>query len=244
MNVLVIGGAGSVASVVIPHLRKLHTLRVFDLRPPADASLAHVVGNVGDYEALKAASTGMDAILYMAMGHLSWDEPIGFTSAFDANVKGVYVALRAAHSAGVPHAVYTSSMSVFEGDLLHRYFYDEEQPADGTNIYAMTKKMGEDVCRNAWQLRGTSVNALRMCFPITDERWQTLADDGAQNLHTSARDLSRLFDSALAYRNGFQIFTTSGDYAGKWLNMRKAKRELGWEPLARPTALLANTPGG
>ena len=131
MNVLVIGGAGSVASVVIPHLRKLHTLRVFDLRPPADTSLEHMVGNVGDYEALKSASMGMDAILYMAMGHLKWEEPIGFTSAFDANVKGVYVALRAAHSAGVPHAVYTSSMSVFEGDLLHRYFYDEEQPADG-----------------------------------------------------------------------------------------------------------------
>ena len=95
MKVLIIGGAGGVASIVIPYLKQQHTLRIFDLRTPADASLDHVIGSVGDYDALLAACAGVDAVLYMAMGHLSWNEPIGFTTAFDANVKGVYVALRA-----------------------------------------------------------------------------------------------------------------------------------------------------
>jgi hypothetical protein len=40
--------------------------------------------------------------------------------------------------------------------------------------------------------------------------------------------------AALEYSNGFQAFLTSGDYENKIMNMGKAKRLLGWEPLARP----------
>ena len=47
--------------------------------------------------------------------------------------------------------------------------------------------------------------------------------------------MARALLAALAYRGcGFQAFMISGDYEQKLMNMSKARRLLGWEPLARP----------
>src|SRR5690349_21083121 len=101
MNILVIGGSGYVAGLTLPFLSRHHRLRVFDLRPPADAALEYFAGNVGDYQALARAAEGMDALLYMAMGKFSRQPtPEVVTGAFDVNVRGVFLALQAAHNAG------------------------------------------------------------------------------------------------------------------------------------------------
>ena len=234
MNLLIIGGAGGVASRVIPFLKPQHNIRVFDLRPPADATLDYRIGAVTDYDAMRDALTGMDALIYMAMGTLNWTEVEGIQTGFDVNTKAVYLALRAAREAGIQHAVYTSSMSIYDGELTTRYFYDEAIPFDGRNLYALTKYMGEMVCYNAVVQFGMSANVLRMCFPITDEAWLEIARAGKLTFHTAASDLARAFDAALRHRNGYQAYMISGDYEGKIINMAKAKRELGWEPLARP----------
>lgn len=233
MNVLVIGGAGKVASLVIPYLKQQHTLRVFDLKPPADASLDHVVGTLTDYDALSQAAHGMDALLYMAMGSLDWKTVNGMQSAFDVNVKGVYLALKAAHEAGAPHAIYCSTMSVYE-ELQKRHIFDEDQPPDARDLYGFTKRMGEEVCHNMHQRTGMSVNALRLCLPISDEEWLAKTKAGEPTIATAASDLARAFDAALRYRNGFQAIMLSGDYENKLMNLAKAKRVLGWEPLMRP----------
>ena len=236
MNVLVIGGAGRVASVVLPYLREQHALRIYDLKPPADPSLEHVVGDVGDFDKLSAAMRGTDALLYMAMGALEWDTPIGRHSAFDANVKGVYLALHAAHTVGVNHAVYCSSMSVYDGDLAARYFYDEDQVPDARHLYGFTKYMGEQVCHNACHLRpGTSANALRLCFPMADAAWHALDRTGVNSLATAASDVAEAMHAGLNYRNGFQAFMISGNHEQTITNLAKAKRVLGWEPLSRQT---------
>lgn len=233
MNVLVIGGAGKVASVIIPYLKQQHTLRVFDLKPPADAALDHHVGNLTDFDALSKAAQGMDALLYMAMGSLDWTTINGVQNAFDVNVKGVYLALKAAFEAGAQHAVYCSTMSVYE-ELNKRFMFDEDQPPDARDLYGFTKRMGEAVCHNMHQRTGMSVNALRLCLPISDEDWLAKAKAGVPTIATAASDLARAFHAALNYRNGFQAIMLSGDYENKMMNLGKAKRVLGWEPLIRP----------
>lgn len=237
MKVLVIGGSGYVAGLVLPRLAEQHALRVFDMRPPADPAWEYVAGSVGDLEALERAAQGVDALLYMAMGEKVYDTTSGITSNLDVNVKGVYLALEAARRAGVGHAVYTSSMSVYGGDLLQRYFPDEGISPDATELYGFTKLLGEQVCRNAARAYGMSVNALRLCFPTPDDEWRALARPGAPTLATAAADVARALLAALAYRDaGFQAFMISGDYEQKLMNMAKARRLLGWEPLARPAA--------
>lgn len=236
MHVLVVGGSGYLGGLVLPALAQQHTLRVFDLRPPADTAWEYVAGSVGDLDALTRAAVGVDALLYMAMGEKVYDTTSGITSNLDVNIKGVYLALHAAHQAGATHAVYTSSMSIYAGDLMTRYFPDEALTPDASGLYGFTKWLGEEVCCNAVRAYGISVNALRLCFPISDDEWQAMAQRGTPTLATSASDVARALLAALAYRGGYEAFMISGDYEQRLMHMSKAQRLLGWAPRARPAA--------
>jgi len=171
----------------------------------------------------------------MAMGEKVFDSTSGIASNLDVNVKGVHLALQATQQAGATHAIYTSSMSVYGGDLLTRYFPDEDLTPDASGMYGFTKRLGEEVGRNATRAWGMSFNALRLCFPVSDAQWQADTRLGTPTLATSASDVARALLAALEYRAGFQAFMISGDYEQKLMNMSKARRLLGWEPLARPS---------
>lgn len=235
MRVLIVGGSGYVAGLILPALTERHTVRIFDLKPPADPALDYHPGNVGDLAALTQAAEGMDALLYMAMGAFPWNTDEVFASSFDANVKGVYLALYAAHQAGIPHAVYTSSMSVYDGDLLiPDRFPSEDIPPDADHFYGFTKRLGEECCRLAVRQWGMSVNALRLCLPVSEEKWLAETRKGVPTIATTAPDVARAILAALDYRDGFQAFMISGDYEQTSMNMSKARCLLNWEPLARP----------
>jgi nucleoside-diphosphate-sugar epimerase len=234
MNVLIVGASGHVGTLVNPFLKQQHTLRIYDVKPPADSTLDYWPGDVTDYDNLKRALFGMDRLLYMAMNIQRGEELAIEHSSFDVNVKGVYLAMKAAHEVGISHAVYCSTMSVYDGALEVRYFFDEEMTPDARGTYGFTKRLGEEVCRNAWVRYGLSVNALRMCHPVAREKFLEQAHPGTPSIPTDAEDVARLMLAALQYSNGFQAFLTSGDYENKIMNMGKAKRLLGWEPLARP----------
>ena len=162
-TLLVIGGSGHVGSLILPFLAEHHTLRVFDLQPPT-FECAYTQGNVRDFEALKSAMQGCEKLLYMAMGtHDSASAP---AAQFDVNVTGLYLALRAAHTVGITHAALTSSMSVYE-QLGQRFFWDEDAEPDAHHHYGLTKRLGEEVAKAAWRQWGVSVNALRLCLPVT-----------------------------------------------------------------------------
>lgn len=235
MNILVIGGSGFVGSLVLPTLAETHTLRIFDLRPPQTGTYDFFQGDVTHYDAFVEALSGMDALVYMAMGSLNWDETPGTVSAFDVNVKGPHLALKAAHLAGIRQAVYTSTMSIYGGDLLLRYFADEDLTPDASELYGFTKRLGEEVCRNAARLWGMNINALRLCHPTPEDKWLQDTILGTPTIATTANDVARAILAALEFQAGFQAFMISGDYQHKIMNMSKAKRLLGWEPLTRPT---------
>jgi nucleoside-diphosphate-sugar epimerase len=240
MRVLIIGGCGYVGSLVCRTLAQQHTLRLYDLRPPVEETLDFVgfsMGNVNDPDTLEEAVQGMDALIYMAMGSNDWKSRSFVPSSFDANVKGVYLSLQAAHNAGIAHAVYTSSMSVYDGNLHTRYFPDEDIPPDASHIYGFTKRLGEECCRVAVRQWGMSVNALRLCLPTPTEKWLAETQLGKPTIATTENDVARALLAALDYRDhGFNAFMISGDYEQKLMNMSKARRLLGWEPLARPTS--------
>jgi nucleoside-diphosphate-sugar epimerase len=105
---------------------------------------------------------------------------------------------------------------------------------DATHFYGLSKRFGEEVCRNATRTWGMSVNALRLCFPTPDQEWLATTRTGTPTLATAASDVAEALLAALAYRAGFQGFMISGDHEQKVLNMAKARRLLGWEPQARP----------
>ena len=63
MNLLIIGGSGYVASLLLPHLAQHHNIRIYDLRPPQAQATAqnfdYVEGNVCDFDSVRKASAGI-----------------------------------------------------------------------------------------------------------------------------------------------------------------------------------------
>ena len=236
MQLLVIGGSGVVGRAVLGHLAERHQLRVFDLVPPAEVdNVDWIEGDLFDGPAVAAAANETDAVIFMAMGPREpWGELETAQKHLQIATAGLYTCLRAAAEAGVRRAVYTSSMSVYRaaaaphpptGPLPH-----ESTPPDAVDFYGLAKQLGERVGRAAADEHGLDVVALRLCFPVPDDEWPP-PNPGTAVIATSGRDTAAALDAALRHdHRGYDVFAISGDAAGRFVSIDKARRELGWEP--------------
>ena len=126
--------------------------------------------------------------------------------------------------AGMRHAVYTSSMSIYADNGLGRVGADEDTPPDASRVYGFTKWLGEEVCRNACREWGMSVNALRLYMPVPEDKWRTEAGKGLnRHLGRTAEDTARAILAALEFQAGFEAFTISGDYEQKTVESGEGK---------------------
>jgi nucleoside-diphosphate-sugar epimerase len=240
MRVLVVGGSGYVASLILPALARRHRIRVLDRRPPPD-TVEYLAGSATDYGDLRRATEGMDVVVHCAMGSTAWETPEGAADAFDVNVKSVHLTLLAARDARVPHAVHISSLSVYR-DLTARRL-EESIPADATDLYGLTKRLGEQVCLAATVEWGLSVNILRLAWPTPDEVWPAWGAPPSPELHhaadglpieaTAATDLAAAVLAALEHRDGLQLFTITGDRSANLWSTTRARHVLGWTPTFR-----------
>lgn len=230
-RLLVVGGSGLVGGMVVPVLARRHPVRVFDLRPPAPVDgVDYHAGDVADFPALRAAMAGIDVLVYLAMNP---KQPIGVpatvAAAFDVNVKGVHLALWAAREAGVRHAVHASSLSVFR--VRGGRWPDDDATPDARGYYGFTKRLGEEVCRNAVAAWGLTVTALRLCFPVPDDRWPpTTGAERSRAIATRGSQVAAAIEAALLLRDGFQAITITGDQAGRFSSPHRARQLLGWPP--------------
>ncbi|OLB81757.1 MAG: hypothetical protein AUI14_02115 [Actinobacteria bacterium 13_2_20CM_2_71_6] len=104
----------------------------------------------------------------------------------------------------------------------------------------MTKRLGEQVCQAAAAEWGLSVNILRLAWPTPDEAWPAWgapqqpelrhAADGVLIEATAATDLAAALLAALEHRDGYQLFTISGDRSARLWSTAKARAVLGWTP--------------
>ena len=237
MRLLVIGGCGLVGSLVVPVLAHTHEIRVLDLKEPRTpvSGVDYHTGDVHDVDLVASLSSGVDSLVFMAMGPLAdWGSPQNARQHFDVAVSGLYLALTGAAKAGVRHVVYTSSMSVYPYEELTGMitFPDESVPPTATDFYGLAKRLGEEVCRTAtdrWD--GMDTICLRLCFPAADDEWPRGDTPMKRAISTSGRDVAAAIEAALHRRgHGFDAYAISGDATGKTMSLEKARRELGWTP--------------
>lgn len=243
MRLLVVGGCGAVGSMVLPGLVESHEVRVLDLRAPERPvqGVEYHQGDVHDVGSTAALLDGVDSLVYMAMGPMGdWGSPRNAAQHLDVAVTGLYLALSAAHGAGVTHAVYTSSQSVHryltpDGRLGDRHelgrYPDETATPDARDFYGLAKRLGEEVCRNAAAEWAMDTVCLRLCHPTPDDQWPRTSPLVQALIGTSARDTCAALLAALRYRgHGFDAFAISGDAAGRTMSLAKARDLLGWQP--------------
>lgn len=237
MKVLTIGGSGYVGGIVLPLLPEEFSLTVFDRKPPDWATqrpgTGFIQGDVTQIAQVQDTVQGMDLLLYMAMGVAGTDWIENIPAAYDVNAKGVHIAMEAAAAAGVKRAVFTSTLSVYDGhlDITSGATGSEEVPPDPLTVYGHTKRVGEMACRFVHRKHGFPIVVLRLFHPVTREKWHETYQPGKTNCQTAAPDLARAFAAALKLEHaGFEIIHVTGDTTGQAYRHEKARRLLGWSP--------------
>lgn len=230
MRIVVIGGAGRVASLVVPRLAAEHEVTVAD-RQSADWWQGDFVQlDVLDHRALSGLFDGIDSLVYMAMGPMDdWGSNDWARQHFDVNVTGLHFAVRAAGLAGVKRIVHTSSGSVFAN---YRHTHPDTPP-DAVDGYGLSKACGESVARAAAAEFGIPVVALRLFLPQPDDVYRALTvDDPGGDIGTAGSDVANAYLAALDARlpPTFHVTHISGNRDGS-ISSDHANELLGWRPL-------------
>jgi nucleoside-diphosphate-sugar epimerase len=148
MKVLVTGASGNGGQAVCRALQSEgYTVRMADVAPSAAEDLKTLefvrcdTRTPGD---VRRAVQGMDAVIHLAAWHCAHQPPVSDETIFAVNVDGTYNTLEACKEAGIQSIVYASSMAY-----------------GWWSVYAVTKVIGEDLCRAFHETTGASIAMLR-----------------------------------------------------------------------------------
>jgi nucleoside-diphosphate-sugar epimerase len=253
MKVLLVGGSGRVGTMITPHLRPHHELRVLDLVPPRHADLDYVAGSVLDAQTVRRALAGVESFIWLVMrypqgGAVTTQDVPTILGSYDANAKGLHLFLYLAQEMGVTRGVYTSTMSVHYRFRPHyaggrQYESEEATPLDTPSVYGLTKGFGELICQYfaRWfnmNLIGLRLNGPREREHFLKERRDPPPHPGGYRLWiTDEEDLAVAYLQALAAvqlgHGRFDAVFIAGDEHETEHNLSKARRVLGWAPRAQ-----------
>lgn len=246
-TVTILGAGGPVGAAAALRLQHEYVLRLTDLLAydeipiPKDANQPHPPRlapphswrqtDITDYAQVLQAVQGADAAINTSvMRH----DP---RQAFGVNMIGAYNLAKAAAAAAVKRIIHTGPwhcFTGFEGD--HQYTTDipDETPMHaGTNLYALTKLLGSQVCR-AFAETG-SIEVLSFLFAgFRRGDGGTAADgSGIGPMVISWEDTGEVIRCGLRagqLPNPHEVFTMTARLPHGRYSCTKAERLLGWVP--------------
>ncbi len=173
MRTVVFGAAGWLGRAIVANLEAQgHSVRAFDHSPAAWAAWEDVDGpwagevihgDISRYEAVHAATEGMDAVVHAAAYFGQEDEdPLPWM----VNLKGLWNTLESARRREIRRVVHIGSC-----ETVHPagHFFHSEQRRPGGGIYPITKRLQEEMCRSFHDAHGSRLVVLRPDY-IVDSR--------------------------------------------------------------------------
>ncbi len=169
MKALITGGGGRIGRAAAEHLiESSWDVRVIDLMPEIDLPGAEYWQcDITDYDAVRDAVRGCDAIVHMAA--IVSPNLAPAPKIFQVNVSGTFHIFEAAAEEGIRRIVQASSINAIgcaynRVDINPPYFpLDENMPRLPTDAYSFSKQSIEDIGEYYWRRTGISSVALR--FP-------------------------------------------------------------------------------
>lgn len=234
MRIAVIGGSGLVGSMIVPALEIENEVVVIDpVAPRFTTGADWRVVDLRNGAALEEALRGCGAVVYAAMGRKDgWEESFAWAeSQFDMNVKLLWSVASASSRVGVSRIVHLSTMSVFDDYLASGS--DEHSVPDARDVYGLTKRFGELVCRAVAASGDATAVSLRLVGPTPDEEWSRFTDPVLAPVITAGSDVAAAVIAALRLEmaaGSWESFTISGDGRQEVLAQATTFDRLRWRP--------------
>ena len=228
-RVLILGGNGLLGPHVVRELERDHQLVVTDIAP-IETTHESMVVDIAAWDQVRAAAAGCDAIVNCSV--LRPDR----TLAFDVNTRGTWNAVRAAVELGHARFINTGPRFTIVGPSYLDYDFDlreEIPPHPGTGLYALTKSLGQEVCR---------VFAAQHPIHVLTLLFSSFVEPEPANPAAGMNPFALTFpDAARAVRCALEVdlarlpsrceaFFMSVDLPQDQVRCGKAKKLLGWEP--------------
>jgi len=207
MRVLVTGSSGRVGALVAAEVRSrdwgLRVLQRGQTAPLPTASDIEVFrGSVTDPDLVRNAVRGVDAVCHLA----ALMPPNENEALFEANVRGTFNVLEAIRTAEhPPRLVFASSDATYGTGLSRRPYpapIGEDVPPRPTNLYGVTKVLGEEMVRRYVDLYGLRAAILRYCWVFgageildlfTTQTWEEYMSTEQQVALAGSTDVPVLF---------------------------------------------------
>ena len=175
MKVAVIGAAGWVGRAVLDNFAGRHQVRAFDTNPEAweayrrldgDWEGVKVYGDIADFGAVDSALEGMDGVVNLAAYFGYQDPPENNQKPFLVNLKGMWNVLESARRRELRRVVHMGSCVVQHPDGV---FLSSEVRSKEGDLYGITKRLQEEMCRQFHDAYGLRIIVFRPCS-IGDSR--------------------------------------------------------------------------
>lgn len=224
-KILITGAAGDVGTRLRKLLKGVYSLRVSDIRKPADlgADDEFVAADLGDYEQTKQITAGIDGIVHL--GGYSVEGP--WETIHKSNIVGCYNLFEAAYRSGVKRIVFASS-----NHAVGFYPRDRKIGVDVTvrpdSRYGVSKAFGEAVGALYADKHGLRVTCIRI-GNVGDKP----LDKRRLSIWVKPEDLAQLIRIGLEHPDiRFEIFYGTSDNAAGWWDNSNARR-FGYRPQFR-----------
>ncbi len=229
MKVLLLGGNGYMGPHVVKAIEDYYTLRITDTMPIESRHETRIV-DVADLDQVRRAAEGMDAIINLSV--LRHDRKL----AFDVSTRGSYNAMQAAVEHGIPRVINTGPHFTLAGQTYEDFDFGlnaDIPPHPGTNLYALTKSLGQEICRIFTENHDLHVLTLLFLTFLDHDDPRTGTD--LNPFTVSWRDCAESFRCALdadldTMPSPCECFFIVADLPHGWVSNQKTKRLLGFQP--------------
>ena len=229
MNILITSAGSKLARNVAGTLAAEHTLRLTELYPVDTVEGTFVHSELGHDESTNELVRGVDTIIHIAEipSDLLAEADQPYNYAIDYQTRCTYNLLMAASEEGVKHAIYASTLRLFEQHGEDWTVTESWRPRPSVDSFVLSKHLGEFTCREFGREGKLNVTCLRLGNLVTADAAATAELD---SMWLEMNDAVTAFQGALESPSPWRVFHIQSEFPGSRFAIGKAKGHLKFDP--------------